>query len=787
MSDETIFINRELSWLDFNRRVLALGKDKNVPLAEQVKFLAIYGSNLDEFFMVRVGSLQERANLEQSKSKKEKRENKTNMTAAEQLAAIMPKTAQLQADCDKYYAKALEELAGCGYRKVDFDHLSKEDERFWKKYFQTELFPILSPQIVDSRHPFPFLRNKEIYLGVLLKEKGEQSLGMVPISSQMERMQVIRRDGRTEFALTEELVLHYASLIFGKDAVQETCLFRVTRNADIDVKEGMMDHDIDYREIMADLLKRRRKLAAVRLQVTPTAPQEIVRILCEKLELTHKRVFAQKSPLDLSFFYKLTSRMEADGHPELFYPAARPMLPPPDYDLAAEVEKHDVLLSYPYQSIRPFIAMLKKAAQDPAVISIKMTLYRMARESQIVQALMEAAENGKEVVALVELRARFDEQNNIDWSKQLEEAGCTVLYGFEDYKVHSKLTLITKKGPQGYSYITQIGTGNYNEKTSELYTDYSFITADLGIGEEASNVFQNLAVQKLTETSEKMLVAPLRFKSVLLDEMDRVINAARLGRPASMILKNNSISDRDIILKLEEASCAGVRIDMIVRGICCVRAEVPGKTENLHIRSLVGRYLEHGRIYSFYDGTTTRIYIASGDFLTRNTECRVEVGVRVEDPVLIRKLSEILQLQLRDNVNAREMKADGSYQKVKAAPDEALVNGQMGMYDLLKNDWTARNDVSEETPARPEPVRTAAPVETPAPATEAPKAPSEPTPLPAKEPPKPAMVPETAPQTEQTVHHPVAVTHPAPHTPAKPRGGLMDLFEQFHHWLRPKR
>ena len=776
MKEDTIFINRELSWLDFNRRVLVLGKDKNVPLAEQVKFLAIYGSNLDEFFMVRVGSLQERASLMRAKKERDKRENKTNMTAEEQLTAIMPKVAHLQEDCDKYYEKALESLAGCGYKKVDFNALSKEEEHFWKKYFQSELFPVLSPQIVDSRHPFPFLRNKEIYLGVLLKEKGEQSLGMVPISSQMERMQVIRRDGRTEFALTEELVLHYASLIFGKDAVQETCLFRVTRNADIDVKEGMMDHDIDYREIMADLLKRRRKLAAVRLQVTPTAPQEIVRILCEKLELTHKRVFVQKSPLDLSFFYKLTSRMEADGHPELFYPAARPMLPPPDYDLAAEVEKHDVLLSYPYQSIRPFIAMLKKAAQDPAVISIKMTLYRMARESQIVQALIEAAENGKEVVALVELRARFDEQNNIDWSKQLEEAGCTVLYGFEDYKVHSKLTLITKKGPQGYSYITQIGTGNYNEKTSELYTDYSFITADLGIGEEASNVFQNLAVQKLTETSEKMLVAPLRFKSVLLDEMDRVINAARLGRPASMILKNNSISDRDIILKLEEASCAGVRIDMIVRGICCVRAEVPGKTENLHIRSLVGRYLEHGRIY-----------IASGDFLTRNTECRVEVGVRVEDPVLIRKLSEILQLQLRDNVNAREMKADGSYQKVKAAPDEALVNGQMGMYDLLKNDWTARDDVPEKAPARPEPVRTAAPVETPAPAAEAPKAPSEPTPLPAAEPAKPAVVPETAPQTEQTVDHPVAVTHPAPHTPAKPRGGLMDLFEQFHHWLRPKR
>ena len=778
MKEDSIFINRELSWLDFNRRVLVLGKDKNVPLAEQLKFLAIYGSNLDEFFMVRVGSLQERASLMRAKKERDKRENKTNMTAEEQLAAIMPKTAHLQEDCDKYYEKALENLAACGYKKVDFDALSKEEEHFWKKYFQSELFPILSPQIVDSRHPFPFLRNKEIYLGVLLKEKEGQSLGMIPISSQMERLQLVRRDGHTEFALTEELVLHYAALIFGKDAVQEKCLFRVTRNADIDVKEGMMDHDIDYREIMADLLKRRRKLAAVRLQVTPTAPQEIVRILCGKLELTHKRVFAQKSPLDLSFFYKLTGKMEADGHPELFYPSARPMLPPPEYDLAAEVQKHDVLLSYPYQSIRPFIAMLKKAAQDPDVISIKMTLYRMARESQIVQALMEAAENGKEVVALVELRARFDEQNNIDWSKQLEEAGCTVLYGFEDYKVHSKLTLITKKSAQGYSYITQIGTGNYNEKTSELYTDYSFITADHGIGEEASNVFQNLAVQKLTETSEKMLVAPLRFKSVLLDEMDRVITAARLGRPASMILKNNSISDRDIILKLQEASCAGVRIDMIVRGICCVRAEVPGKTENLHIRSLVGRYLEHGRIYSFYDGTETRIYIASGDFLTRNTECRVEVGVRVEDPILIQKLSDILQLQLRDNVNAREMRADGSYQKVKSAPGEELVNGQMDMYDLLKDDWTRHDTEASKAVTQPQPKQPEAPA--------APKAPETP-----QIPPKPEATPKPAPAPEapQPVPpapekpHPVAQS-PEPHTESH---GRQSLFERIHNWFRPRR
>lgn len=705
MKEDTIFINRELSWLDFNRRVLVLGKDKNVPLAEQVKFLAIYGSNLDEFFMVRVGSLQERANLARSQKDKDKRENKTNMTAEEQLNAIMPKVAHLQEDCDKYYEKALENLDACGYKKVNFDAMDKEQERFWKKYFQNELFPILSPQIVDNRHPFPFLRNEEIYLGALLKEKEGQSLGMIPISSQMERLILVRREGKTEFALTEELVLHYASLIFGKDAVQEKCLFRVTRNADIDVKEGMMDHDIDYREIMADLLKRRRKLAAVRLQVTPTAPQEILRLLCDKLELSHKRVFAQKSPLDLSFFYKLTGKMEAEGNPELFYPSARPMLPPQDYDLAAEVEKHDVLLSYPYQSIRPFIAMLKKAARDPEVISIKMTLYRMARESQIVQALIEAAENGKEVVALVELRARFDEQNNIDWSKQLEEAGCTVFYGFDDYKVHSKLTLITSKVNGKYHYLTQIGTGNYNEKTSELYTDLSFITTRQEIGEEASAVFNNMALQRLTSEADTMLVAPLRFKSVLLEQMDRQIDRARRGLPASMILKNNSINDPQIINKISEASCAGVRVDMIVRGICCIKAGVPGKTENVHIRSIVGRYLEHSRIYCFGEGEDMTIYIASGDFLTRNTERRVEVGVRVDDREIAKKLRGILDLQLRDTVNAREMQPDGIYTRVKPKQGEPPVDSQMAMYGYFQHGFETAHPAAPTRKAAAKPVQ----------------------------------------------------------------------------------
>ena len=663
MSDDTIFINRELSWLDFNRRVLALGKDKNVPLAERVKFLAIYGSNLDEFFMVRVGSLQERANLEQEKGKKEKRENKTNMTAAEQLAAIMPKTAQLQEDCDKYYAKALEALAENGYRKVDLDHLTKEDEHVWKKYFQTELFPILSPQIVDNRHPFPFLRNKEIYLGVLLKEKhpAGQSLGIIPISSQMERIHFIKKDGETLFALTEELVLHFAASIFGKETILEKCLFRVTRNADIDVKEGMMDHDIDYREIMTELLKRRRKLAAVRLQITPAPAPEVERLLCNRLLLTHKRVFEQKSPLDLSFFYKLTGRIEAEGRPELFYPAARPMLPPPDYDLAAEVQKHDVLLSYPYQSIRPFIAMLKKAAHDPDVISIKMTLYRMARESQIVQALMEAAENGKQVDVLVELKARFDEENNIEWSRRLERAGCHVIYGVDKLKVHSKLCLITRKTDEGIQYITQIGTGNYNEKTSRLYTDLSYITARDEIGEEALQVFQALMLGETVDHMSVLLVAPHCLQDKLIDMIDGEISKAKAGQKGLIRLKMNSLTDKMLIDKLVEASQAGVQVEMIVRGICCLRGGVPGLTDNVHIISIVGRFLEHSRIYIFGDGDAARYYIASADWMTRNTLRRVEVATPILQDDVKRRIDHIFDVMWHDNVQARDQQPDGSY------------------------------------------------------------------------------------------------------------------------------
>ena len=699
---ESIFINRELSWLDFDSRVLALAKEKSVPLAERIKFAAIFGSNMDEFFMVRVGSL-----YDQTLLKNNKLDIVTHMTPSEQITAITPRVAELQAKCDKYYQHLLSALKENKYIKVDFDHLDKQQEHYWKAYFTSEILPILSPQVVDQRHPFPFLRNKEIYYAAQFNSKNDGVYyGIIPLSGQFEQLLFIKNpDGTTSFAFADELIAHYAASIFNKSTLQNACLFRVTRNADITVDEGMMDHDIDFRDVMSELLKKRRKLAAVRLQFWPSAPQEIVKFLRDKLVVPADRCYTQTSPLDPGLLFRLASRVSADSNPAFSYPPARPIQAPADYDLYAEAHKHDVLLSYPYQSIRPFIRMLMKAGSDPDVVSIKMTLYRMASDSQIVQALINAAENGKEVTAMVELRARFDEQNNIDWSKQLEEAGCTVFYGFDDYKVHSKLTLITSKVNGKYHYLTQIGTGNYNEKTSELYTDLSFITTRQEIGEEASAVFNNMALQRLTSEADTMLVAPLRFKSVLLEQMDRQIDRARRGLPASMILKNNSINDPQIINKISEASCAGVRVNMIVRGICCIKAGVPGKTENVHIRSIVGRYLEHSRIYCFGEGEDMTIYIASGDFLTRNTERRVEVGVRVDDREIAKKLRGILDLQLRDTVNAREMQPDGIYTRVKPKQGEPPVDSQMAMYGYFQHGFETAHHAAPTRKAAAKPVQ----------------------------------------------------------------------------------
>ncbi len=695
--ESDLFINRELSWLEFNRRVLDLAKDKNVPLAEQFKFSAIYASNLDEFFMIRVGSLYDRTLL-----KKDETENKTGLTAAEQLGEIMPVVVQMQQHCDKIFARLLESLEELNLYKVDFAKLDKESEHRWKKYFLNELSPVLSPQIIDKRHPFPFLRNQETYVGAFIKNKNEEShaFGLIPISNQFERIVYLRDSaGVAQFALVEELIMHFAEQIFGKSIVSGKCVFRLTRNADITVDEGMFDHDIDYRVVMGELLKKRRKLAAVRLQTNLHAPQAIVAFLCDKLLLPAAQVFRQTSPLDLSVGFRIAARLAKEESAGYTYPLYRPMLPSTEYSLAKAAQAKDVLLFYPYQSMRPFIKMLNDAAQDPDVISIKMTLYRVAQESKVIEALIAAAENGKEVVTIVELRARFDEQNNIDWSKQLENAGCTVIYGFADFKVHSKLMLITSMKKGKIQYLAQIGTGNYNEKTAEQYTDLSLITTDAQTGEEIAAVFNNLAMERLTQPMQTLIVAPLCFKNVIIDEICAEIAAKERGEDAAVLLKCNSISDKDIIERIRDASCADVPVHMIVRGICCLKAGVKGLTENVRVRSIVGRYLEHARVYAFGKGDRLRVYIASGDFLTRNTERRVEVGIRIKDKAIANNLYKYLDMQWHDTVNTREMQSDGTYAKVKPQDGEAPLDSQIKMYEILKTAWSAPVAAPRPAPA----------------------------------------------------------------------------------------
>lgn len=701
---ESIFINRELSWLDFDSRVLALAKEKTVPLGERIKFAAIFGSNMDEFFMVRVGSLYDQTLLKNNKT-----DNVTHMTAAEQIAAITPRVAELQAKCDKYFQHLVSALAQEGYKKVDFAKLAKPQEHFWKTYFQRELLPLLSPQIVDSRHPFPFLNNKDIYYIAQLHTKNEGiSYGIVPVSSQFERVLFVKDGETTCFAFVEELIAHYAATIFSASTVQKQCLFRVTRNADITVDEGMMDHDVDFRDVMSELLKKRRKLAAVRLQFWPDAPQEIVKFLRDKLVVPADRCYTQTSPLDSGSLFKLAGRISGDGgHTALFYPAAKPMQAPAGYDLYTEVRKHDVLLAYPYQSIRPFIKMLLRAGADPDVVSIKMTLYRMASDSQIVNALIAAAENGKEVVAMVELRARFDEQNNIEWAERLEEAGCTVIYGSEGFKCHSKICQLTYREGMALTRLTLLGTGNFNEKTAKLYSDFMLMTAHPGIGEDANLFFRNLSLGNLRGDYRFLGVAPVGLKPLIMRGLDREIQRALVGEPARVFFKLNSLTDREVIDKIAEASCAGVRVDMIIRGISCLKPGVAGKTENVHVRSIVGRFLEHARVYAF-GVDSDMIYLSSADMMTRNTEHRVEIAFPVLDPTCRALVHEYMGMQLRDNVKARSLTSDGTWVPVERAEGEKPFNSQEALLErAYRNAEAAPEPVIEAEPApeaEPQPV-----------------------------------------------------------------------------------
>ena len=647
--NETIYMNRELSWLKFNERVLEEAENPKVPLCERLTFASIYQSNLDEFFMVRVGSL-----IDQMLVAKDSRDNKTHMTPKEQIQAILPQVEILNRRKDEVYGKLMEKIEEYGVRLVDFSKITEEENKFLEAYFDMEISGLISPTIVGKRQPFPFLKNKEIYAVVVLTTKsGKERLGIIPCGSGVfERL--IHLPGGNTYMLSEELILHYIPKVFKGYQVKEKSLLRVTRNADIDA-DALYDEDLDYREFMADLIKKRKKLAPVRIELSRKLSEGSVKLICEHLAIKSQYVFHSQAPLDLSPAFT----------------GDRPILD--------QIKEKDKLLSYPYESINPFLNMLHEAANDKDVVSIKMTLYRVAKQSKVVEALIEAAENGKEVLVLVELKARFDEENNIGWSRLLEDAGCRVIYGLDGYKVHSKLCLITKKTDEQIEYYTQIGTGNYNEKTSRLYTDLSLMTYNVDIGLEAANVFQALAMGETIKHVDHLLVAPKCLQNKILDMIDEEIAHARAGEPAYIGLKMNSLTDKKIMEKLVEASCAGVRIDMVIRGICCLIPQVPGKTENIHVRSIVGRFLEHSRIYIFGSEGREKIYIASADFMTRNTLRRVEVAAPVYDEEIKARLLEMFRIMLKDNQQARQENGEGIYRILPT--DEEPLNAQEYFYE----------------------------------------------------------------------------------------------------------
>lgn len=667
---DTIYMNRELSWLKFNERVLEEAENPENPLCERLTFASIYQSNLDEFYMVRVGSL-----VDQMLLAKDIRENKTNMTPEEQLDAILARTKKLNRKRDVVYEEIMENLEQYGIHMLNFHKIEKEDRNYLDRYFEAEVAPVISPSIVGKRQPFPFLRNKEIYAVVVLEtKKGKEKLGIIPCSSAgIQRL--IPVPGKTgTYMLSEELILHFVSKIFKGYHIKAKSLLRITRNADIDA-DALYDEDLDYREFMVELIKARKKLAPIRLELSREMDGDVVETLCEYLEVDKNYVFRGDIPLDLSFVFQIQDGLRK--RTELFYEKRIPQKSPlfnSHEPIIDQIAKKDRFLSYPYESIKPFLTMLHEAANDEDVVSIKMTLYRVAKQSKVVEALIEAAENGKEVFVLVELKARFDEENNIGWSRLLEDAGCHVIYGLDGYKVHSKLCQIMKKKDGNVEYYTQIGTGNYNEKTARLYTDLSLMTADPKIGMEAARVFQALAMGETVEDMEYLLVAPRCLQNKVLAMIDEEIEHAKAGEPAYIGLKMNSLTDKRIMSKLVEASCAGVHIDMVIRGICCLIPGVKGQTENIHIISIVGRFLEHSRIYIFGTQERARIYISSADFMTRNTLRRVEVAAPIEDPDIRMQIQEMFVTMLSDNRKARSMNNKGIY-KIEPS-DNAPLNSQ---------------------------------------------------------------------------------------------------------------
>ena len=646
--------NRELSWLKFNQRVLEEAKDSSVPLLERMKFVSIFTSNLDEFFMIRVGSLYDMSLTDNSTI-----DSRSGMNPKEQLDAIFAAVAPLYKERDKTYSEIKKLLNPYGVCGLSIKELEQQEKKYVKKYFKDQILPILSPQIVDANHPFPHLLNKELYVIASLKQNGTSMIGIVPVPQFVS--DILYLPGHDiRYIRMEKVIMEYLDVVFDKYEVSNKNYICVTRNADVSPDDEALEINDDFRLLMQETLHKRRRMAVVRMETAEPLDKELEKYFCDKFKITPAQIYRTKMPMKLDYIFSIMDKVPSSLKRSLI---DEPFTPQPsryltDGKVIPQVKKKDILLSYPYESMDPFLRMIKEAAYDPTVLTIRITIYRLAKKARLVEYLCAAAENGKEVTVLIELRARFDEQNNIDWSERLEEAGCRVIYGFEGYKVHSKICLITYRNRNNIEYITQVGTGNYNEKTATMYTDVSLITADKGIGEDAAVFFKNMSIGNLNGSYQHIIVSPTSLKPKVLSLMDEEIKKGTNGR---IIMKMNSVTDVDFIQKVSEASNAGVKVDLIVRGICCILPGVKGYTENLRVTSIVGRYLEHPRIFLFGTGADQKIYIGSADMMTRNTEKRVEVACPVYDETIRKQLTHMLKIMLADNVKARELKSDGKY------------------------------------------------------------------------------------------------------------------------------
>ncbi len=682
--------NRELSWLQFNARVLAEAEDENVPLLERFKFLAIFTSNLDEFFMIRVGSLCDMAAVD-----KEHTDSKSGLTAKEQLHLIYKAVEPLYARRDAAFYDVDSKLSAIGLRRLTMDSLAPDEQKYIKRYFKDIIAPVLSPQIVDSHHPFPHLEGKVLHIAALLSHKKTERLGLLPVPASLPPV-VFLPETPSRYILTEDILLAYADHVFEMYDVLEKTVLCVTRNADIQVDDETFGVEGgDFRKKMEKLLRQRRRMAVVRVEINRPISDHFKEHFRSRFEVSDAQIFLSRTaPLKLGYAFSLGEHLPEKKRAFLsdapFTPQQPAMLSAGQSLLKAALQR-DILLSYPYESMEPFLQMIREAANDPAVLAIRITIYRLASKAKLVEYLCAAAENGKDVTALIELRARFDEQNNIDWSERMEEAGCKIIYGFEDYKVHSKICLITRRERGAVRHITQVGTGNYNEKTAKQYTDVSLITADERIGQDAGAFFNNMALGNLSGRYSRLFVAPTSLKNNILSLMDEQIAK---GKDGYILLKFNSLTDIDVIAKLREASCAGVTVEMIVRGICCLLPGVPGHTENITVTSIVGRFLEHSRIYVFGHGDEEKMYISSADLMTRNTERRVEIACPIDDPAVRTRLHDILYAMQHDTVKARVLQPDGTYCKKPAVQDPICAQDLL-MQQAIEN---ARKQAAQPAP-----------------------------------------------------------------------------------------